>query len=84
MSAQLQAVKADTFELVYTPSANEAMMFATIAEGTCGLLATGHPMKDRLDAEAFALGQGFVRAGDWRVTADGTHVAPMVPHGLDG
>jgi hypothetical protein len=84
MSAQLQAVKADTFEIVYDPSTNQAMMYASVTEGTCGLFATGHPINDRLDAEAFALGQGFIRSGDWQVSDNGVQTAPMVPHGLDG
>lgn len=84
MSAQLQAVKADTFEIVYNPSAAQAMMYANVAEGTCGLFATGHPINDRIDAEAFALGEGFVRSGEWKTDANGIQTATMVPHGLDG
>ncbi len=62
---------ADTFEIVYEPTAGTAFIYRSIHAGICGPMTTRVHVCHRAAAEAEALRHGLLRSGPWTVAGSG-------------
>jgi hypothetical protein len=68
-----------TYELCYSPSDADMLIYRSIPAGICGPFSESIPCASRADAERIAFSMGYLIAGEWQshTNYDSADLAPL-------